>query len=146
MAIESNFNEWMNHLEGKYNSAIEMVEHGMAGEVQRIINDAKTNTPVNTGMLRNSIRAERVGRTTWYVGSHVSYAAAIEYGTKPHMPPSNELKYWARRKLGNEKLAYAIAKKIAQRGTKPHRMFRNALSVRAPRIKQLIDYAMKKMR
>jgi phage gpG-like protein len=146
MAIESNFNEWVQHLESKYNSAIEMIEHGMAGEVQRIVNDAKANTPVNTGMLRNSIRAERAGRTTWYVGSHVSYAAAIEYGTKPHMPPSNELKYWARRKLGNEKLAYAIARKIAQRGTKPHRMFRNALSARAPRIKQLIDYAMKKMR
>jgi len=146
MAIESNFKEWMKHLDDKYDDAMEMIEHGLAGEVQRIINDVKANTPVNTGMLRNSIRQEKVGQTMWYVGSHVSYAAAVEYGTKPHMPPSNALRYWAKRKLGNEQLAYAVARRIAQRGTKPHRMFRNALSFHAPRIKQLIVYAMKKMR
>ena len=146
MAIESNFKEWMQHLESRYNDAMSMIEHGMASEVQRIVNDAKAHTPVNTGTLRNSIRAERAGRTTWYIGSHVPYAAAVEYGTKPHMPPSNALQYWAKRKLGNEKLAYAVARKIAQKGTPPHRMFRNAITARAPRIKQLIQYAMKKMR
>lgn len=146
MAIESNFEEWMKHLDSKYDDAMEMIEHGLAGEVQRIVNDVKANTPVNTGMLRNSIRQERAGRTSWYVGSHVSYAADVEYGTKPHMPPSNALRYWAKRKLGNERLAYIVAKRIAQRGTKPHRMFRNALSAHAPRIKGLIEHAIKKMR
>ncbi len=146
MAIESNFNEWMRHLDRKYEDAMSMIEHGMAGEVQRIVNDVKANTPVNTGTLRNSIRQERAGKTTWHIGSHLSYAAAVEYGTKPHMPPSNALRYWAKRKLGNEQLGYAIARKIAQRGTKPHRMFRNALNAHAPRIKGLIKYALTKMR
>jgi len=75
------------------------------------------------------------------VGSNLKYAAAVEYGSKPHMPPVEPLIGWVRRKglagtystrtrrrLGNKEdqgqqdraLAWAIAMKIKRVGTKAH--------------------------
>jgi len=60
------------------------------------------------------------------------YAAFVEFGTDPHMPPVGPLIDWSRRKLGlNEqeakKTAWAIAKKIAKEGTEPVSFMRSAV-------------------
>lgn len=62
-------------------------------------NEARRRAPVDTGRLRSSIvsRAEGGGRSLGYaVGSNVSYAAAVEYGTSPHVikPKYKQALYW----------------------------------------------------
>lgn len=62
-------------------------------------NEARRRAPVDTGRLRSSIvsRAERSGRQVGYViGTNVSYAAAVEDGTSPHVikPSKKKALYW----------------------------------------------------
>jgi hypothetical protein len=60
------------------------------------------------------------------------YAAPVETGARPHMPPIAALIPWAMRKLGatDEKharsLAWAVARSIAKKGTQGHEMFERA--------------------
>lgn len=69
---------------------------GMSDDVKQAVdrtrmdvqNEARRRAPVDTGRLRSSIvsRAEGSGRSVGYViGTNVSYAAAVEYGTAPHV-------------------------------------------------------------
>lgn len=62
-------------------------------------NEARRRAPVDTGRLRSSIvsRAEGSGRSLGYmVGTNVNYAAAVEYGTSPHVikPTAKKALYW----------------------------------------------------
>jgi len=62
-------------------------------------NEARRRAPVDTGRLRSSIvsRAEGSGRSVGYViGTNVNYAAAVEYGTAPHVikPRYKQALYW----------------------------------------------------
>jgi hypothetical protein len=62
-------------------------------------NEARRRAPVDTGRLRSSIvsRAEGSGRSLGYmVGTNVNYAAAVEYGTSPHVikPVNKRALYW----------------------------------------------------
>ncbi|MFE3169329.1 HK97 gp10 family phage protein [Streptomyces sp. NPDC059224] len=62
-------------------------------------NEARRRAPVDTGRLRSSIvsRTEGGGRSLGYVvGSNVNYAAAVEYGTAPHVivPKNRKALYW----------------------------------------------------
>jgi HK97 gp10 family phage protein len=80
---------------------------GMSDDVKRAVdrtridvqNEARRRAPVDTGRLRSSIvsRAEGSGRSVGYViGTNVSYAAAVEYGTSPHVikPVNKKALYW----------------------------------------------------
>ncbi|MFE1515693.1 HK97-gp10 family putative phage morphogenesis protein [[Kitasatospora] papulosa] len=80
---------------------------GMSDDVKRAVdrtrtdvqNEARRRAPVDTGRLRSSIvsRAEGSGRTVGYVvGTNVNYAAAVEYGTAPHVikPTNKKALYW----------------------------------------------------
>jgi hypothetical protein len=62
-------------------------------------NEARRRAPVDTGRLRSSIvsRAEGGGRSLGYVvGTNVSYAADVEFGTSPHVikPRYKQALYW----------------------------------------------------
>jgi HK97 gp10 family phage protein len=62
-------------------------------------NEARRRAPVDTGRLRSSIvsRSEGSGRSVGYVvGTNVNYAAAVEYGTAPHVikPKYKQALYW----------------------------------------------------
>jgi hypothetical protein len=62
-------------------------------------------------------------------GPAAKYAAPVELGANPHMPPVEALVLWVQKKLhvSNEKqalsLAWAIAKTIKKRGIKGEHMF-----------------------
>lgn len=66
------------------------------------------------------------------------YAAPVETGTRPHMPPASALVPWVQKKLGIEdekqalSMAFAIAKTIAKRGTSGHFMFERGLESLEP--------------
>jgi HK97 gp10 family phage protein len=42
---------------------------------------AKQRAAVDTGAMRNSIKAEQIGELSWEVGPHVDYAWYQEFGT-----------------------------------------------------------------
>ena len=106
-------------------------------EVGREVSNAVARAAIETGdkikgyapkafsTLTNSIKADRISPFEYRVGPHVNYAEAVEGGRKPgSMPPIADLSQWVKRKLGItgdrsiKAVSWAIAKKIAQQGTK----------------------------
>ena len=69
----------------------------IAGEAKKNIIADKN---VDTGDLLNSITVEQEEDGSVIVGSKLVYAPAIEFGTRPHYPPTEPIREWAHRKLG----------------------------------------------
>ena len=100
--------------------------------------EVKDRAPTSgAGTLRDSIGAlpVEIGGTaiTGGVGTSLSYAAAVELGSKPHWAPIAPLQEWVQRKLGlsgeeAETAALAIQRKIGHHGTKGHFMFRDGFA------------------
>ncbi|KJK55643.1 HK97 gp10 family phage protein [Saccharothrix sp. ST-888] len=77
---------------------------GMAREVttqvaEDMVNTAKSLAPVDTGRLRSSIQAvPEGGRFTFRItiGTNVTYASDVEYGTAPHVitPKDKKALWW----------------------------------------------------
>lgn len=93
-----------------------------------------------THLLRQSITFDITGaRTNELLGkvfTNIIYGEPVEEGTKPHWAPIAPLKLWARRKLGDERIAYAIRWKIKRLGTKGAHMFKKGLERSRPYIKR----------
>jgi hypothetical protein len=96
----------------------------------RIRGDAAKNAPSDTGQLRSSLEGqwEQFGEFIRVrVGSNLDQAAPQEFGTDPgHFPPPSELRDWARRVLGDESAAFAVARSIAETGRELQRNLRDA--------------------
>jgi hypothetical protein len=66
------------------------------------------------------------------------YAAPVETGARPHMPPVEALIPWVKKKFGAEdekmalSMAFAIAKSMAKKGTRGHQMFSRGLEQLEP--------------
>lgn len=105
---------------------------------------AKLFAPVFRGMLRVSI-AQNVhdegNRIIGEVGSGLVYASVLEEGRNPWQgampPPSGDLKTWARRKLGDERLSFVVARAIKQRGFYAQPYLKPALLGATPRIQSI---------
>lgn len=84
-------------------------------KVQKVID--KHNT---TGQLKGSVIG--IASSRGYDIYSAGYGdIVLEYGRKPgRMPPVSALEGWAEQKLGDKRLAYIVARNIAQRGTKKH--------------------------
>lgn len=107
----------------------EEVGKGVQQIEERIAAAARRNAAVDRGRMRDGIDIRHVrlpahGETL--VSSAVTtspetpYAADIEKGTKPHWISGadfEELQGWAKRKLGDARIAYAVRHAIAKRGT-----------------------------
>jgi hypothetical protein len=109
---------------------------------------AKLNAPVFRGMLRVSIAqnvAEDGSRIVGEVGSGLPYASVLEDGRNPwpgRQPPSgpgSDLRTWARRKLGDERLAYVVARAIKRRGFNAQPYLRPALLGATPRVQAIFQ-------
>jgi hypothetical protein len=92
----------------------------------RVVNDARDAAPVFMTTLRQSILPGDIEVTktdvTAKVVANADYALFVELGTRPHFPPVDALKPWAEKKLGDENLAFVVARAISRRGT-PARPF-----------------------
>jgi len=95
-----------------------LVASAINKSVVKIRERAINNAPVAFGGLKGKIRSNVVD-LTGTVWSGEKYGIFVELGTRPHFPPVEKLKPWAALKLGNENLAWAVAKKIAREGTDP---------------------------
>lgn len=89
---------------------------------------AQFKAPVDIGLLRQMINVEPLALSTEYkLTAGALYSAAMEFGTRPHWVPITPLKEWAKRKIGDEDIAYAIRAKIAKDGVTAHPFMRPAL-------------------
>lgn len=127
------------------------VEPGLSDLVVVLKGEVQKRTPVSGGTLRNSMNAE----VRWsgldllgVVNNPLIYARPIELGrTSKKMPPSNALRAWAQKKLGDAGLAYVVARAIAKRGgfssVKPYgdraQMFADAFDDNLPMIERELD-------
>lgn len=107
---------------------------------------AKLYAPVFRGMLRLSIAqnvVEEPNRIKAEIGSGLVYADVMEQGRRPWpyaMPPAcGDLKTWARRKLGDERLSYVIARAIKRRGFTAKPYLKPAVEECLPRIKIIFN-------
>ena len=106
--------------------------------------NARREAPVFMGMLKRSVTNEHHGlRTEVYIGSEArKYGYVQEYGRRPgEMPPVSALEKWSQAKLGDSKLAFVVARSIAQKGTKPQPFFYPGFEKSLPGIEKLLDKA-----
>lgn len=109
----------------------DLLASGLFREAEGIMAKSKPEVPVDQGVLRASgfvRKPKRAGVRTsvdlGYGGAAKSYALFVHEGTgpaagrSPYFPPPEALKGWARRTLGDESLAFIVARAIGQRGTK----------------------------
>lgn len=100
---------------------------------------ARRNAPVDTGVLRASIMPEvesRDNMTVGIVGSNIAYSIFMELGTRPHWPPLDALRTWARR---HGTTAYVVARAIARRGLRPRLFLRRALDDNQAKVVRLFN-------
>ena len=110
--------------------------------------DTKLNFPIGaSGLGRNSIESGtqivrgRILEVRGEVFSPLAYVSHVEFGTRPHWVPIRPLKLWAKRKFGDENIAYAVRAVIAKRGTRAQKIFANALRKNTARIEGIINAA-----
>ena len=104
---------------------------------------AKANAPVFRGLLRASILQsveiegnKIVGR----VGSALAYAPVVEFGRPTGWFPNvTELRSWARRKLGDARLAFVVGRAIQRRGFKAQPYLTPAFESAGPRVQMIFD-------
>jgi hypothetical protein len=110
--------------------------------IQRVAKGNLTESHVvDTGRLRSDIQAnmkwegeKAIGR----VGTDVKYAAAIEFGSRPHWPPIDPIRQWCRRHKIDEKLAFVIARKISKVGTPAKPFLYPAFEQERPNFERLL--------
>lgn len=113
--------------------------------------EVKERAPTSgAGTLRDSIGALPIqisgAAITGGVGTSLSYAAAVELGSRPHWAPLAPLLEWVQRKLGlsgeeAEAAAQSIQYKIAARGTEGVFMFRDGFAAVTPFVLELLGAA-----
>ena len=114
-------------------------------------NNLRNNGSVVTGLLRQSGKVQKTDESTIDAGffdttnRSSGYAFFVEYGRRAgKMPPPDELIQWAYKKLRLHAKAaasagWALAKKIAKQGTKPHPYFYPAVDQELPKFETVIQ-------
>jgi phage gpG-like protein len=107
---------------------------------------AKERAPVDTGRLRNSI-ATKVEETRALIGTNLSYAPHVEFGSRPHWPPLSAMQPWARRHgfPAGRRGAFLVARRIAQRGTKARLFLTKGLAASTNQIARYLEMMAREM-
>jgi len=146
MQIQLNFKEkpkWADILIGS-------IKKGLTKSSIVIVNNLKDRTDIVgvSGDLRKSNRYE-IKEEQKEIFSRIyntkEYAPFVEFDTRPHWPPISALKDWCRLKLGDEGLAFVIARNISKKGTKGKHFFRDALYNNQDKAKEIIIAEIRKV-
>lgn len=97
-----------------------------------LIEELKRRAPTHDGDLKRSITAAI--EDDRLIISALHYALYVDKGTRPHMPPVDALEKWAKDKLGDPDLKWALAYHIKKYGTKPSWFIRDTIEQELPRI------------
>ena len=111
--------------------------------------EVKDAMPAVSGLTRASITADAWSTPAGVlgvVGSAQISAAAVELGTRPHMPPVQALVPWVQEKLGvpakdARSVAFLVARKIARSGTPAQAPFQRTLQRQASALQRLFEGA-----
>lgn len=87
----------------------------------------KENAPIDTGELRNSLKVLGRRGNNYIVGTRLSYAPRVEFGTDPFTPKIQPLKEWSRRNLDKESDAWKVKHKIETEGIEGDKFFRKSI-------------------
>jgi len=122
------FNVQTPHVHGPKRAAHEVAKEVLFLSMVKMEEIAKAKAPVDTGNLKNRIHLYPIkrGKRTYTLSDGVEYGVYVEYGTKPHFVPIEPLKAWAGRVLGDPNIAYAVRRKIGEKGTNAQPFFRPA--------------------
>ena len=110
----------------------ESIKKALWGVANDFVNELVLTVPVDTGALKLSIHA-KINEGVILI-KLLNYGLDIEFGTNPHYVNPEELKDWAKRKLGDEELAYAVSRGIARKGTRPQPFVRTAVNTKLKKI------------
>lgn len=125
-------------------------ERGLRSALRKTANRGarviQKEAPVDLGGLRNSITAVHTPATS-YIRVSSPITKIILRGSRPHMPPVEPLIGWVTRRgfasgVEAEKLAWAIARHIAQHGTRPNPFIDRAM----PRVHEIADVEIRRVR
>lgn len=128
--------------------------HLMAGvlQVQLLLErEAKETAPRASGMFGQSITSQPLeiagGAIIGAVGTSIAYALPLEHGSKAHMPPVQPLVSWVRVRFNVKPaqalpIAWAIARKIAKKGTPAKKVFTNALAKHQAQIERILTQSL----
>ena len=105
--------------------------------------------PAATGLTRASLFSQETpidGGVLGVVGSALPHIVYVELGTRPHFPPLQPLRDWVRVKFGVSEqesygIAFAIARKIAARGTAGAFMFQKSFDKLQPQLERMFERA-----
>lgn len=100
------------------------INKAISRSLVRILGAEKQEAPFGvSGMLRDNWKVT-TGRFEGALVSQTPYAAAVHEGSKPHMPPIQEITAWAKKKGINP---WAVAMSIKKKGTKPNPFLKRAV-------------------
>lgn len=110
--------------------------------------EVKLKTPEGAGPihLRDSIHSKvrLSGQSVrGILGTPLAHAEPVEFGTRPHFPPTGPIQHWVERKLGisgkeAESAAFLIARAISRRGTKGAHMFEKGFEENQDRVLSIL--------
>ena len=128
----------MERLPARIRGAVVQAFQDIAIQIQSL---AKINAPEFRGLLRLSIAqnvTDQGSKIVGQVGSGLIYAPVIEEGREAGwFPPPDSLRAWARKKLGDERLAFVVARAIKRRGFKAQPYLGPALDSITPRVESI---------
>ena len=102
-----------------------------------VVNALVRRVPVDTGLLKNSIRYKKVGKEIHIIMA--DYAKYVEYGTPPHIIRSVNAKAlsWKSESVGprgGKKQDVVFAKQVNHPGTRPQPFIRPTIKYDVPKI------------
>jgi hypothetical protein len=122
-------------LESELNKAAAEIAVDVANE---LVNQLKIKSPVGaTGTLQESWQIFRTEDNIVWMGTRVPYAKGVWKGKPPHEPDFQDIKVWARRKLGDESAAGPVYSKIKAEGTEPNPFVDEAIDEAVDRVGQM---------
>lgn len=121
MKFESDWSQvtgWLNNFDDR-KRARTIALFAIGDELKSEVKKETRKISVTNQLFNSIISAVLRNEVTIYSAKYGEIA--LETGRKPgKMPPVDALKRWARFRLGNEDLAFPVAKKIASRGTQKY--------------------------
>ena len=123
---------------------IQSTAHRMPEIVREELHRTSPSPAIATGELARSTKVDPT-KDGAIVGMDAPHAAFIEEGTRPHFPPLQPLRDWARMKFGGSEseinqIAFLVARKISRDGIEPRHYFKASVD----RVEELLGDEIKR--
>jgi len=139
MAIKITYHFTKDQVKNGYRSAWHRMVMDLFDLIAQYSQELIAAGPFNEGNLLRSLNQYFEDEMTGYIGYTAPYAKPVEFGSKPHFPPPDAIREWARNKLGLrgrelERATWGICRKIDQYGTEAQPFLRPATEMASPKV------------